>query len=242
LKGPNSSSASPVHGSGDPGRIPPLQVVFFQNAGTGGRRDQTPDDTMSDLYVHRLSLEGERAPAGSGRNACRLLHADTAYLPGVRCEAGCGVALRRHPGRQSPGARSPRLTSPRNRSRSQRRAARAGLTNVEFGKQTLRSAVDAESFRPRFRLFLSEHLSQPVETWLSQGLPGRRTITVIEGDHGSLLLSESSRPCSDPVSNRLQRKAGGNALVGRQLYPMMIERVQRGPCFSPDGLCRLEPT
>jgi len=50
-------------------------------------------------------------------------------------------------------------------------------------------------------------------------------MTVIEGDHASTYFHPDSRAAhmGNPVLVELQRLAGGNALIGRQLYPLMVE-------------------
>src|SRR6202011_3448319 len=51
------------------------------------------------------------------------------------------------------------------------------------------------------------------------------TITVFEGDHGSTYFHPDSRAAHHAIGCQveLQRLAGGNALIGRQLYPLMVE-------------------
>jgi hypothetical protein len=51
------------------------------------------------------------------------------------------------------------------------------------------------------------------------------TITVIEGDHGSTCFHPDSPAAHAAIQCQieLQEEAGGNALIGRQLYPLMVE-------------------
>ena len=51
------------------------------------------------------------------------------------------------------------------------------------------------------------------------------TITVIEGDHGSTYFYPDSSAAHAAIQClvRLQQKAGGNALIGRQVYPLLVE-------------------
>jgi hypothetical protein len=48
-------------------------------------------------------------------------------------------------------------------------------------------------------------------------------VTVIEGDHGSTYFYPDSAAARAAVECQveLQRRAGGNALIGRQLYPLL---------------------
>ena len=50
-------------------------------------------------------------------------------------------------------------------------------------------------------------------------------MTVIEGDHGSTYFYPDSSAANRVIEClvELQRLAGGNALIGRRLYPLMIE-------------------
>jgi ubiquinone/menaquinone biosynthesis C-methylase UbiE len=186
---------------------------------------------MSDLYVHGYhSRENERLQDQAGTLA-DLLHADTAYPAGSTVlEAGCGVGAQTVTlARRSPGARFTSVdVSAESILEAKRRAARAGLTNVEFRQADIFALrFDAESFDHVFVCFVLEHLSQPVEALaiLKGLLRPAGTITVIEGDHGSAYFYPESSAARAAIQCQieLQRKAGGNALVGRQLYPMMIE-------------------
>lgn len=85
----------------------------------------------------------------------------------------------------------------------------------------------AESFDHVFVCFVLEHLSPPVEALeiLERVLSPGGTITVIEGDHGSAYFHPESSLAHAAIQClvTLQRDAGGNALIGRQLYPLMVQ-------------------
>ncbi|CAN5904247.1 hypothetical protein BH23ACT2_BH23ACT2_22340 [soil metagenome] len=83
------------------------------------------------------------------------------------------------------------------------------------------------SFDRVFVCFVLEHLADPVEALTAPGTllrPGGM-ITVIEGDHGSAFLYPDSTEARDAIRCQveLQRQAGGNALIGRQVYPLLVE-------------------
>lgn len=61
------------------------------------------------------------------------------------------------------------------------------------------------------------------------------TITVIEGDHGSAYFHPNSAAAHAAIRCRirLQAQAGGNAEVGRQLHPLMIEAAFDAVRVSP---------
>lgn len=76
-----------------------------------------------------------------------------------------------------------------------------------------------------FLCFVLEHLAQPVAALhaLKQILKPNGTITVIEGDHGSTYFYPDSDYARRAVHCQveLQARAGGNALIGRALYPLL---------------------
>ena len=51
------------------------------------------------------------------------------------------------------------------------------------------------------------------------------TITVIEGDHGSAYFHPDSPAAHAAIHCQveLQHRAGGNSLIGREVYPLMVE-------------------
>ena len=51
------------------------------------------------------------------------------------------------------------------------------------------------------------------------------TITVIEGDHGSAYFHPGSAAAHTAIQCQveLQRAAGGNAMIGRELYPLLTQ-------------------
>jgi SAM-dependent methyltransferase len=104
----------------------------------------------------------------------------------------------------------------------------AGLTNVEFRQADIFELPFApESFDHVFVCFVLEHLSQPVNALAGLGtlLRSGGSITVIEGDHGSTFFHPDDVVAHEAIQCLidLQRQAGGDALVGRQIYPLMVE-------------------
>jgi SAM-dependent methyltransferase len=186
---------------------------------------------MSGTYVHGYRpRENERLQDQAG-TLVDLLHADTAYPAGsVVLEAGCGVGAQTVTlARQSPDARFVSVDlSAASLAEAQRRIDRAGLTNVELLQADIFALPFAPgSFDHAFVCFVLEHLSRPVAALrIVRGLlrPGG-TITVIEGDHGSAYFHPDSVAAHAAIQCqvRLQREAGGNALIGRELYPLLVE-------------------
>jgi hypothetical protein len=70
-------------------------------------------------------------------------------------------------------------------------------------------------------------LSKPVEALLllKRLLKPGGSITVFEGDHGSTYFHPHSDVAHHAIAClvELQRRAGGNALIGREVYPLLVE-------------------
>jgi ubiquinone/menaquinone biosynthesis C-methylase UbiE len=159
-----------------------------------------------------------------------LLHADTAYPAGrTVLEAGCGVGAQTVTlARRSPQTRFTSVDiSAASVAQAKRRVDAAGLANVAFLQaDILALPFEAASFDHVFVCFVLEHLARPVEALvILKGLlkPGG-TITVIEGDHGSTYFHPEGAAARQAIECQveLQRRAGGNALIGRRLYPLMV--------------------
>jgi SAM-dependent methyltransferase len=196
---------------------------------------------MSATYVHGYDpRENERLHDQAG-TLVDLLHADTAYPAGSTVlEAGCGVGAQTIAlAPRSPEARFTSIDiSADSIAEARRRADRAGLTNVEFRQADIFALpFDAESFDHVFACFVLEHLSRPVEALsiLHSLIRPGGTITVIEGDHGSTYFHPDSPAAHTAIQClvTLQREAGGDALIGRQLYPLMVEAGFEAVRVSP---------
>jgi SAM-dependent methyltransferase len=186
---------------------------------------------MTETYVHGYHPRESERLQDQGATLVDLLHRDTAYSGGSRVlEVGCGVGAQTLTlARRSPDARFTSIdVSADSLAEAKRRADRAGLTNVEFRQADIFALpFDAASFDHVFVCFVLEHLSRPVEALaiLNGLLRSDGTITVIEGDHGSAYFYPDSPAAHAAIQCQveLQREAGGNSLIGRQLYPLMVE-------------------
>jgi SAM-dependent methyltransferase len=190
-------------------------------------------------YVHGYDArEIERLQDQAG-TLVELLHSDTAYPPGSSVlEAGCGVGAQT----VTLAARSPeaRFTSVDISAASLAEARRRidGLANVELLQGDIFDLPFApESFDHVFVCFLLEHLAQPVAALeVLRGLlrPGG-TITVIEGDHGSAYFHPDSEDARAAIGCQieLQARSGGDALIGRQVYPLLVAAGFRAARVSP---------
>jgi SAM-dependent methyltransferase len=186
---------------------------------------------MSETYVHGYrQRENERLHDQAG-TLVDLLHSDTAYPGGSTVlEAGCGVGAQTVTlAGRSPQARFTSIdVAAESIAEAERRVARAGITNVEFRRADIFDLPFGDAtFDHVFVCFVLEHLSQPVAALAALGRllrPGG-TITVIEGDHGSAYFHPDSVAAHAAIRCQveLQGRAGGNALIGRQVYPLMVD-------------------
>ena len=186
---------------------------------------------MNEKYVHGYHPRENQRLQDQAGTLVDLLHSDTRYSSGsLVLEAGCGVGAQTVTlAQRSPGARFTSIDiSADSITEAKRTVERTGITNVEFRQADIFTLpFNAESFDHVFVCFVLEHLSRPVEALaiLRRLLKRGGTITVIEGDHGSTYFHPDSPAALAAIQCQitLQQKAGGNALIGRQLYPLLIE-------------------
>ena len=181
-------------------------------------------------YIHGYDERESERLAAQARSVLDLLHRDTRYPAGSRVlEVGCGTGAQTVSlARNSPDAH---ITSVDRSAASLAEAAArvnsAGLVNVHFLQADLFTLpFEPESFDHVFVCFVLEHLANPVGALLvlKDLLEPGGTITLFEGDHGSAYFHPDSDVAHRAIECQvtLQRRAGGNACIGRQLYPMLL--------------------
>lgn len=180
-------------------------------------------------YVHGYHPRENIRLQDQASTLVELLHSDTHYPAGSRVlEAGCGVGAQT----VTLAANSPRadITSIDISDRSVAQAAKlieeAGHTNVRFQQGDIFNLpFEPESFDHIFVCFVLEHLARPGEALsrLKTLLKIGGTITVIEGDHGSAYFYPDNDAAHRAIRCQveLQKRAGGNANIGRELYPLL---------------------
>ena len=180
-------------------------------------------------YIHGYDEQESDRLLAQAASVVDLLHDDTRYPPGSRVlEVGCGTGAQTVTlGHNSPGAHIVAFDqSAESLAQAMTRAESAGVTNVEFLHADLfRLPFEPGSFDHVFICFVLEHLPNPREALVVlKGLlkPGG-TVTVFEGDHGSAYFHPDSEIAQRAIACQveLQRRAGGNACIGRQLYPLL---------------------
>jgi SAM-dependent methyltransferase len=192
-------------------------------------------------YVHGYSAEEGSRLTDQATTLTELLHADTRYPAGsLVLEAGCAV------GAQTIilAANSPQAAftsidiSGESLAEAQRQVQAASLRNVTFERASIFDLPFGPAcFDHVFVCFVLEHLTDPAGALeaLRRVLKPGGSITVIEGDHGSAYFHPDSDQARRAIQCLvdLQRQAGGDALIGRQLYPLLVRAGYRDVTVSP---------
>ncbi len=186
---------------------------------------------LKNSYVHGYDFKENIRLQDQASTLVELLHADTIYPAGSKVlEAGCGVGAQTVTlARNSPEALFTSVDISDNSVMTARlNAEAAGITNVKFEQgDILHLPFGPNSFDHIFVCFVLEHLLRPVKALniLKSHLKTGGSITVIEGDHGSAYFFPDSEPAHKAISCQveLQKRSGGNANIGRELYPLLNE-------------------
>jgi ubiquinone/menaquinone biosynthesis C-methylase UbiE len=202
--------------------------------------------TMFDQYVHGYRAHETTRLRDQADTLNELLHADTGFPPGSSVlEVGCGVGAQTVTvAQRSPGALVTAVDLSTDSLATARRQIRnAGLQNVAFAQADVYSLphdagpLAAAAFDHVFVCFVLEHLQRPAEALqrLRAMLKPGGTITVIEGDHGSTYFHPDSDAARDAITCQvtLQRNAGGDALIGRRLHPLLTDAGYTRVTVSP---------
>jgi len=192
-------------------------------------------------YVHGYSPRESERLADQAQTLTGLLHDDTRYSAGSRVlEAGCGIGAQTVIlARNSPGALITSLDiSEDSIRRAEEKIRQEGITNVTFQQGDIfRLPFEPSSFDHIFVCFVLEHLAEPQRALeqLRPLLKDGGTLTVIEGDHGSTFFHPENPDARRAVQCLvdLQKQAGGNALIGRELFPLVSGAGYRDVRVSP---------
>jgi ubiquinone/menaquinone biosynthesis C-methylase UbiE len=184
---------------------------------------------MDQAYVHGYDSRENRRLQDQANTLVELLHSDTFYHAGCRVlEAGCGVGAQTVTlARNSPNASFTSIDICGDSITKAKRAVECeGLSNVQFHQADIFNLnFKPESFDHVFVCHVLEHLSRPDDALaiLKSLIRVGGTITVIEGDHGSAYFYPDSEAAHIAIQCQveLQRRAGGNAMIGRELYPLL---------------------
>lgn len=196
---------------------------------------------MNNVYVHGYDSKENQRLQDQASTLVEFLHADTKYPAGSRVlEAGCGVGAQTVAlARRSPKALITSIDISETSIAVARKAVAAnGLTNVEFRQADIFNLpFPVDSFDHVFVCFVLEHLARPVKALqeLRKVLKPGGTITLIEGDHGSTYFHPESEAADKAIQCliELQARAGGNALIGRQVFPLLCQAGFKSARVSP---------
>lgn len=186
---------------------------------------------MSNKYVHGYDQRENIRLQDQASTLVDLLHSDTSFPAESNVlEAGCGVGAQTVTlARNSPNARITSIDiSEASVAEAKKRVESEGFSNVRFQQGNIFDlSFEPEFFDHVFVCFVLEHLPNPVEALLALKKlvkPGG-TVTVIEGDHGSTYFYPDSKAAHRAIQCQveLQRRSGGNALIGRELYPLLAK-------------------
>lgn len=180
-------------------------------------------------YVHGYTPRESIRLQDQASTLVELLHSDTSYPDGTEVlEAGCGVGAQTVTlALNSPGARIMSIDiSETSLAEARKKVQLSGVTNVTFQQGDIFDLhLEPATFDHIFVCFVLEHLANPVDALihLKRFLRDRGTITVIEGDHGSAYFYPDSEAAKRAIQCQveLQRRSGGNAMVGRALFPLL---------------------
>ena len=174
-------------------------------------------------YVHGYHQREQIRLQDQASTLVELLHSDTIYPDGSRIlEAGCGVGAQTVTlAGKNPGAAITSVDiSADSIAEAKEKIREAGYTNVAFEQGDIfHLPFEPESFDHIFVCFVLEHLAKPIKALrsLKSFLKTGGTITVIEGDHGSAYFHPDNESARKTIQCQveLQRRAGGNANIGR---------------------------
>ena len=180
-------------------------------------------------YVHGYDSREKRRLKDQANSLVELLHSDTYFPSGSRIlEVGCGVGAQTVTlARKSPNASFISIDiSEESIVEAQGKIENGGLNNVQFlCADIFNLGLETELFDHVFVCHVLEHLSHPdnaLSIMLSLLKVGG-TITVIEGDHGSTYFYPDNQAAQKAIQCQveLQKLTGGNAYIGREIYPLL---------------------
>jgi len=180
-------------------------------------------------YVHGYEQYEAQRLSDQADILTELLHLETRYQSGeLVLEAGCGVGAQTiHLAKNSPAANFVSIDQSEDSLQlAKKNIKQMQLSNVTFQQANIFDLPFMDnSFDHVFLCFVLEHLNNPLKAInnLKRILKPGGTITIIEGDHESFYCHPRSEAASKVVHCLVEVQAamGGNALIGRELYPLL---------------------
>jgi len=188
-------------------------------------------------YVHGYSNRETYRLSDQANTLADLLHSDTLYPAGsIILEAGCGTGAQTTIlSKNNPEAQ---IVSIDVSQESVSKASALKTPNVIFQTADIFNLpFKKESFDHVFVCFVLEHLQKPIEALkcLKEILKKGGSITVIEGDHGSCYFYPESEKAQKAIQCLIDIQASmkGNALIGRQVFPLLKKAGFMNVMVSP---------
>ncbi|MGD0338401.1 MAG: methyltransferase domain-containing protein [Bacteroidota bacterium] len=184
---------------------------------------------MNTDYVHGYTERESIRLEDQANCLSELLHHDSIFPKGsIILEAGCGTgAQTKIIAPKNPDSKFISIDISEDSLRKADSLIKSlNINNVEFQTGNIFDLkFKEESFDHVFVCFVLEHLPNPVGALraLKKVLKKGGSITVIEGDHGSAYFYPYSRYAQEAIDAlvKLQSTNGGNASIGRELYPLL---------------------
>ena len=192
-------------------------------------------------YVHGYSIEESQRLSDQANTLSHLLHHDSVFRPaGLVLEAGCGTGAQTViVAPQNPQCNFVSIDiSQDSLAKAEESIRKQQIRNVRFQvADVFDLPFDAESFDHIFICFLLEHLQDPAGALasLKRVLKKGGTITAIEGDHGSAYYHPRSPAAQATIQCLIdvQASMGGDSLIGRELYPLLVSAGFEDVSVSP---------
>ena len=180
-------------------------------------------------YVHGYSQIEANRLNNQADSLSNLIHHDSIWEEGsIILEAGCGVgAQTKTVALQNPNCKFVSIDiSEESIMEAKELINSKGIRNVEFQTADIFDLpFQDEYFDHIFLCFVLEHLPNPEKVLevLKRKLKLNGTIMLIEGDHGSTYFHPHSEFAKRAIECQveLQKRNGGDANIGRKLYPIL---------------------
>ena len=184
---------------------------------------------MTRPYVHGYSDREAERLFDQADTLTSIIHHDSFFPQGSRIlEAGCGTGAQTLIlAGQNPDCEFISIDiSKESLSIAEKRINDADLSNVTFlHADILKADTSVGIFDHAIFCFVLEHLHDPKEAiWrVMQMVKPGGTVTAIEGDHGSVCFHPETEKALMTIRCQviLQQRAGGDACIGRRLYPLL---------------------
>ncbi|MEM1328492.1 MAG: methyltransferase domain-containing protein [Bacteroidota bacterium] len=186
--------------------------------------------TQAARYIHGYSQREAQRLIDQANSVADYLHHDSIWAAGENVlEVGCGVGAQTvFIASQNPDTHFMAIDiASDSLEQAKEKIAELGLENVTFQQRDALqlSAKTDGVFDHVFVCYVLEHLPDPLRLLdqLKKVLRPGGSITVIEGDHGSTFFHPDHVAARKLIAAqvKLQAQRGGNANIGRQLFPLL---------------------